>query len=74
METLISILQEIVTKAISKTFTQFSSEKADIALCLQQQFGHYQCNSALKLGKILKKSPREVAQEIIINIDRSLLL
>lgn len=73
METLISILQEIVTKAISKTFTQFSSEKADIALCLQQQFGHYQCNSALKLGKILKKSPREVAQEIIINIDRCFL-
>jgi arginyl-tRNA synthetase len=73
METLISILQEIVTKAISKTFTQFSSEKADIALCLQQQFGHYQCNSALKLGKILKKSPREVAQEIISNIDRCFL-
>jgi arginyl-tRNA synthetase len=31
----------------------------------QPQFGHYQCNNALKLAKELKKSPRDVAQAIV---------
>lgn len=30
----------------------------------QAQFGHYQCNSALKLAKELKMSPRDVASRI----------
>ncbi|MFI5333615.1 MAG: arginine--tRNA ligase [Chlamydiales bacterium] len=35
------------------------------------QFGHYQCNNALKLAKILKKAPREVAQQILSHFDGS---
>src|ERR1700722_19923276 len=33
------------------------------------QFGHYQCNNALKLAKALKMSPRDVAQKIILHFN-----
>lgn len=39
--------------------------KPEITQSTQPQFGHYQCNNALKLAKILKRDPRQVAQEII---------
>jgi len=29
------------------------------------QFGHYQCNSAMKIGKALKKNPREIAATLV---------
>lgn len=36
----------------------------EVTISTQSQFGHYQCNNALKMGKELKKNPREVAQQI----------
>ncbi len=33
------------------------------------QFGHYQCNNALKLAKALKTSPRDAAAKIIAHFD-----
>lgn len=39
--------------------------KPEITISTQPQFGHYQCNNALKLAKELKKSPRDVAKEIV---------
>ncbi len=37
----------------------------DVARCQQEEFGHYQCNNALQLAKILKMAPRQVAQKLI---------
>ena len=37
---------------------------AEITPSTQPQFGHYQCNSALKIGKVLKRNPREIAGEL----------
>lgn len=39
--------------------------RPEVTISTQPQFGHYQCNNALKLAKELKKSPREVAQAIV---------
>ncbi len=39
--------------------------KPEITISTQPQFGHYQCNNALKLAKELKKSPRDVAKEMV---------
>jgi len=71
MENLHVLLEEKASSAIAKAFTDLSKEdtKAEIAPCLQEQFGHYQCNNALKLAKKLKKNPREVAQQIVTNFD-----
>lgn len=38
---------------------------SDITLSTQEDFGDYQCNSALKLSKILKTAPTKIAEEIV---------
>jgi arginyl-tRNA synthetase len=70
--TLINFIQNKLTDAILKTFEKSISledAKADVAVCMQEDFGHYQLNSALKIAKILKENPRKVAEKIISNID-----
>ncbi|MFM8454394.1 MAG: arginine--tRNA ligase [Gammaproteobacteria bacterium] len=37
-------------------------QSIEITPATQEQFGHFQCNSAMKLGKILKLNPRAIAQ------------
>ncbi|NGX63598.1 MAG: Arginine--tRNA ligase [Candidatus Anoxychlamydiales bacterium] len=69
---LIDFLQNRLTNAILKSFEEHLSANqaiADIAVCLEEKFGHYQCNSALKLAKILKNNPKQIAEKIISNID-----
>ena len=63
MDTLIHILQLQAQKALKAVVEQ--DVLPEITPSTQPQFGHYQCNNALKLAKELKKNPREVAQQII---------
>ncbi len=67
METLLAHLRDEVTKAIQMAFgDQLTDDQkiADMAPCAEE-FGHYQCNSALRLAKQLKANPRMVAQKIV---------
>lgn len=67
METLLTTFREEVTSAISKAFGDAlpaDQTIADMAPCAEE-FGHYQCNSALRLSKQLKANPRVVAQKIV---------
>lgn len=71
MENLSSLLKKRMGNAIQKAFAKRLSPDesiADIAPCTQKEFGHYQCNSALPLAKILKENPRSVAEKIIKEI------
>jgi arginyl-tRNA synthetase len=73
METLRSIIQRRVSKAICSAFSLSPEEgQADIALCAQEEFGHYQCNTALRLGALLKQNPRSLAQKIVDCLDASI--
>lgn len=68
MQNVISILDEIASRAIRESFGQdLPSEllQPEVAQSKQLQFGHYQCNNALKLGKTLKQNPRQVAERLI---------
>ena len=70
MGNVISVLEAIASKAIQESFGSElppDSEllKPEITQSTQSQFGHYQCNNALKLAKALKKNPREVAARLI---------
>ncbi len=67
MKTLLATFQGEVSDSIARAFEGLSSEEkiADIAPCMQEEFGHYQCNSALRLSKILKQNPKSIAQAII---------
>lgn len=68
MQNLITLLKEMASEAIQKAFGSALSEElsqAEVAQSTQAQFGHYQCNNALKIAKALQKSPREVAETIV---------
>ncbi len=62
MGTLLTLLQKELSLSI---FSAFGEEiEADVSPSLEE-FGHYQCNSALRLAKGLKQNPRSVAQKLI---------
>ncbi len=73
METLLVHFRKKVTHSIERAFgdaLSLEERSADIAPCIQEEFGHYQCNSALRLAKVLHLNPRAVAQKIIDHLDR----
>lgn len=73
MTDLIDLIEEKATEAISKQFSAQGIDpillQAEITESTQPQFGHYQCNSALKIAKALQKDPRQVAKQIADTID-----
>ncbi len=71
MQNLSFQLEELFSLALSCFLGQ--EVRADIAQSSDLQFGHYQCNSALRLSKELKRSPREIAQGIIAQLPISSL-
>lgn len=64
-----SLLSDRFARAIYAAYPALkdSDEKLpmEIAQTAQQQFGHYQCNSAMKLAKPLKLPPRQIAEAIV---------
>ena len=76
MDTPLSVFKKKVSKSIDKAFGDFLSDTeklADMAPCSKEGHGHYQCNSALRLSKVLRKSPREIAKAIVKYFDLSLI-
>lgn len=69
--TLLASLHAIADKALVASFGG-EAIPAEITQCTQAALGHYQCNTALKLAKTLKKNPREVAQQLITHFDTTL--
>ncbi len=72
MNTVLSVFREKVASAIRRAFVgEGLSIEVDVAPCMEEGFGHYQCNNALSLSKILKQNPRAIAQKIIEHFDAS---
>ena len=70
---------EQVSQAISKACSQAFSDniescliKASITPSTQEKFGHFQCNAAMRLTKLLQRPPREIAAVIQSHLDTSL--
>ncbi len=64
MQLLIEIVKEKAKEAIVRVFPEEESFQVEVTLCQNENFGHYQCNDALKLAKKKGKSPREIAEKI----------
>jgi arginyl-tRNA synthetase len=64
MQNLLTELEHLFSIAAQKAF-DLNLFKAEITQSTQDTFGHYQCNSALKLAKELKLNPRQVAQKMV---------
>ncbi|MBS0621245.1 MAG: arginine--tRNA ligase [Verrucomicrobia bacterium] len=75
MQNLITLLQHKASSAICEAFQDQISDPAllvaEVTQSTQAQFGHYQCNSALKIAKVLKMAPRAVAEKIVAHFDRT---
>lgn len=65
MKTLQSLLIASFSEAIEAMYGSDLTSTVEVTLATSPQFGHYQCNSALKIAKILKANPREIAVKII---------
>lgn len=74
MKSLLSLLHAKFHQATQRAFPTLLDHIADISTevtpSTQEKFGHYQYNSAMKLSKQLKQSPRQIAEQIIAALDR----
>lgn len=76
MTQLAHLLQERFENACFTAFPQLSSldnasSLIDLTQSTQEKFGHYQCNAAMKLAKVLKINPRAVAEQIVSQLDKN---
>ncbi len=67
MKTPLQLLQKIFLEAALRAFPElsdFSEFSVEITQSTRENFGHYQFNSAMKLGKFLQLPPRAIAEKI----------
>lgn len=73
MKSTISILTDKFRNAMVAAFPQLSEQKAslpvEVVQSTQEKFGHYQCNSAMKLTKLLQQNPRQIAESLVKHLD-----
>lgn len=75
---LIESIQQIITQAFIKAYPSLLEApdnllwQAEVTRATAPQFGHYQCNSAMKLTKRLGANPREIATQIIQALTQTL--
>jgi len=71
MKSLITQVKEDLEKACGAAFPQLSAEEraVHVTVATQEKFGHYQCNSAMKIAKVLGKPPREIAEAIVQKLE-----
>lgn len=73
MQTLLNIIQEKCFDALMSAYPnhEFDSAVIEIAQSNHDKFGHYQCNSAMRLSKILQQPPRTIAEQIVLQFNKS---
>lgn len=66
MDTITAALKTKFATAIQQAFPDLDSLSGilDVTPSTQEHFGHYQCNSAMRLAKVLKAKPRDIAEQI----------
>jgi arginyl-tRNA synthetase len=74
MKSLLLALQDKFHRATETAFPELVSQNiaipTDVTVSTQEKFGHYQCNTAMKLTKVLKQPPSKIAQQIVEALDR----
>ncbi len=70
---LIKIIEQKCFDAFQHAYPQLQEQafSVEITRSTQAKFGHYQCNSAMKLTKILGKPPRDIAASVVANLNQT---
>lgn len=71
MKTFSQSLTELFSEAAHQAFPELSHPAIEITQSTQEEFGHYQCNSAMKMAKELKLPPRKIAETIVAQVSDS---
>lgn len=76
MKTPQQLLESLFNDAAVKAFptlppTLSSLPSVEITQSTQEQFGHYQCNSAMRWSKLLGKPPRQIAEALIQHLSKT---
>ncbi|MCH9609620.1 MAG: Arginine--tRNA ligase [Chlamydiales bacterium] len=71
MDSLIQVVECKLSDALRDAFPSLETE-VEVTPATQAKFGHYQCNSAMKLAKVAKMSPREIAMRWAEGLDREI--
>jgi arginyl-tRNA synthetase len=71
MKNLLDTLFDAFQQATLQAFPELTDQAAltDITRSTNEKFGHYQCNSPMKLTKLLKQNPRQIAEKIVAHVD-----
>ncbi len=74
MQTVVEILTQKFLEATQKIASSSLEVGSliEVVQSTQPKFGDYQFNSAMKLAKILQKTPRQIAEEILKEVDPKL--
>jgi arginyl-tRNA synthetase len=69
---LIATIRSNLFEALSGAFSSIDCKEfvLDVTPATQAQFGDYQCNSAMRLAKILAKSPRDIAATWVVSLQQ----
>lgn len=73
MQPIIELLKDKFQQAIQKSYPELPRHEVplEIVQSTQEKFGHYQCNSAMKLTKLVKEKPRDIAEKLVQAVERS---
>lgn len=72
MKSHIQVLSALFQNSLQRGFPSLPPvTTVEITQSTQDKFGHYQCNSPMKLSKILQKAPRQIAEAMIENLVES---
>lgn len=74
MKPLIESVGQALTNAACMAFPEVANQDLEMHVtpATQDKFGHYQCNSAMRLAKTLNKAPREIAGAIAGQLEKDL--
>lgn len=73
MQTILEKLSDKFYHGIIAAYPEMKNQEIplEVVQSTNDKFGHYQCNSAMKLAKQLKLKPRDIAESLISHIDRT---
>jgi len=73
MKALVDLLENKFFEAAKAAYPDIDPqslfETIEVTQSTQDKFGHYQCNSAMRLAKVAKSNPRAIAQALIDHVD-----
>lgn len=71
MNTIHSQLTELFKKGVEAAYPELAGQEIplEVTQSTQEKFGDYQFNSAMKLSKLVKQSPRQVAEALVKHIN-----